>query len=1200
MTTGEKLVADLPVPPRFYNYSGRENGSGSERIFFDLGKERSDRLRALTQEADIRSWTQDISLFHIFATILFAFLSRVSAQQKLAIGAPAHNRLNADFKRTPGVFIEIFPILVEIQEEDSLGSLFQKVRNEAFTFLKYAQPGAGSPELNRGFNVVLNYINASFADFAGIPMRSEWVHPDHCDPGHHLRLHVHDFDATGSIQLLFDLNHDVFGPALRKRVPEHFLHLLDAFIEDRSQAIGQAGLLTAADKETTIVRLNATDNDFTEQKTVVDLFEAQVRQNPEAVAIRSGEQSWTYQSINAKANQLARYLREQGLERGGRVALYSKRSPEFLIAVWAVLKAGGTYIPIAADYPEERVKTILEDAQVFLLLSTNALVSKLQIPTVASLCLDTDWPLIEKQDGQNLEIVLSANHLAYIMYTSGSTGTPKGVMISHWSLSHYIQSASRKYEVDSQTGIPLFSSLAFDLTVTSQFLAFVNGGTLQVYEEVNEGPDLAVLQVIEDNQVDLIKLTPSHLALLRDQDLSASRIRTMIVGGENLTFELARSISKAFEDRIAIYNEYGPTEATVGCVVYRFDPQLPVQNSVPIGRPIDNTQVYVLDPYLNPVPQGLAGELYIAGVGLAEGYWKQTGLSAERFVPNPFSEGERMYRSGDLVYLDPNGELEYLGRIDQQLKIRGKRIELGEIESTLVRHPGVQSCVVEMMQRKRYAEETHNCTECGLPSNYPGATFDEAGVCHLCRSFESYEQKAKQYFKTPEELQALFDRIKEKPNRGDYDCILLLSGGKDSTYALARLAEMGLKVLAFTLDNGYISEQAKANIRRVVKGLGVDHVFGETPAMNAIFVDSLHRHHNVCDGCFKTIYTLSIQIALEKNIPYIVTGLSRGQFFETRLTEELFWKEEVDIASIDQTILDARKAYHRVDDAVKHLLDVSMFEDDEVFEKVQFLDFYRYCDVSLEEMLDYLDQCLPWVRPTDTGRSTNCLINQAGIYIHKKEKGYSNYAFPYSWDVRIGHKTREASLEEINEAIDEKEVQRILEEIGYTQAQEESTTEKHLVGYYTGPEEIADVELYNHLALSLADYMIPVQFIRLEAMPLTSNGKVDREALPQPDAIRPVLSNEYQAPRNDIEEMLAGTWSEVLRIDRVGVYDKFIHLGGNSLSAIRLIARINEAFDLDLPINLVFSKPTVASFAAHIETTIVALLEQLDNSEIEP
>ncbi|MFK7806517.1 MAG: phosphopantetheine-binding protein, partial [Saprospiraceae bacterium] len=504
----------------------------------------------------------------------------------------------------------------------------------------------------------------------------------------------------------------------------------------------------------------------------------------------------------------------------------------------------------------------------------------------------------------------------------------------------------------------------------------------------------------------------------------------------------------------------------------------------------------------------------------------------------------------------------------------------------------IGQAVVELRERRKatYTDDVHNCTECGLPSNYPESSFDEKGVCNLCQHFTAYQEKVKKYFKTEEDLSNLLFSIPAE-EKGNYDCLALLSGGKDSTYVLAQLVELGLKPLAFTLDNGYISEEAKANIRRVVGELGVDHVFGETDKMDAIFVDSLERHCNVCDGCFKTIYTLSVQLALEKNIPFIITGLSRGQFFETRLTEELFRKDDVDIDKIDEAILNARKAYHQVDDAVKELLDTSMFADESVFEKIQFVDYYRYTDVSLSEMLEYLDQKLSWVRPSDTGRSTNCLINQAGIYVHKKERGYSNYAFPYSWDVRIGHKTRDASLEEINEEIDVEEVQKILNDIGYTAAKSADRADEQLVAYYLGEDELSNQELRTYLLNHFPDYMVPVQFIRLESLTMTINGKIDRAALPEPDRIRPVLEIEYVEPQTEFEELVRDVWSEVMQIDKIGIHDNFLDIGGDSLSGIRVVSRINEALELELPVNIIFQKTTIATLASFIEDKIRTLLE---------
>ncbi|MEZ5039502.1 MAG: amino acid adenylation domain-containing protein [Saprospiraceae bacterium] len=1191
----EEKVKQLPPPPRLYAYNGADSTSRSQRISVNLGIERSNQLRALAQEPDVRSWTTHLSLFNIFATTVFAFLYRISGQQQLALGTPAHNRPTPAFKATPGVFIEIFPMCTAITEEESFGSLLQKVRTEANSFFRYAQPGAARPELSRGFNTILNYIHAAFSDFNGIPMQSEWIHPQHCDPRHHLRIQVHDMDASGSIQLHFDLNYEVFDEAIRQLAPAHFIRLLDAFIADRSQAIMQPSLLSTSEFEQLVTGFNSANGTPVETTSVVSLFEKQVEKTPSAVAIQYEDQILSYQALNEKANQLAHYLKEQGIGSGKRVALYLKRSPELLISILGVLKSGATYIPIATEYPKERVSFMLQDAEAALLITHEKATLALDEAQIPFLDLTRQAELIATQNQHNLALVIDGESPAYIMYTSGSTGRPKGVVISHRSLGHYIHWASQEYVRSPQPAMALFTSIGFDLTVTSLFLPLTVGGRSVIYEEDSNGPDFAIFKVLEADQVDIIKLTPSHLALLKDRQFPTSRIKTMIVGGEDFKSELALAIQRSFGGQLHIYNEYGPTEATVGCIIHLFTPHKDLQISVPIGKPAPDIQVYLLDPVGNPVPQGVVGELFVAGKGLALGYWNQAQFTQERFVDNPFVPNTRMYRTGDLARLNRKQQLEYLGRSDQQVKLHGRRIELGEIESVLSQHPDIQDSVVLVRKRRGPVppEEVCNCVKCGLPSNYPNVVFDEAGICQLCHSFEGYQQKIQRYFKTTNELQTLFAKLR-LTHKGEYDCLMLLSGGKDSTYALAQLVEMGLKVLTFTLDNGYISDQAKANIRRVVNALGVDHVFGQTPAMNAIFVDSLQRYCNVCDGCFKTIYTLSIKLALEKNIPYIVTGLSRGQFFETRLTEELFRKEEVDIASIDQTILEARKAYHRADDAIKRLLDVSMFEDDKVFEKVQFLDFYRYTDVSLDEMLTYLDQRLPWVRPTDTGRSTNCLINQVGIYIHKKERGYSNYAFPYSWDVRIGHKTRDASLDEINEEIHEPEVLQILKEIGYYEQADGTADDHYLVAYYVGPTKVKDQELRSYLSERLPAYMLPTQFIQLEAFPLTPNGKIDRDALPSPETIGPARTVQYEAPRNEIEELLASIWSDVLHIEEISIHENFLEMGGNSLAAIRLMARTNEAFELELPLNRVFEWPTIAALAAHIEATIVEMLEGLE------
>ncbi len=1190
-----KKAYELPVPPVFYGKSNEFLNSHSERVSFTLSQGQSDALRSLTKESDLRTWTEHLSLFSIFSTLLLTYIYRITGQQKLAIGTPAHNRSTTAFKDTPGLFIELFPLMANIEKEETFSSLFQKVRNESHEFLRYAQAGVSNSDLNRGFNVVLNYINASFSDFNGTPMTSEWIHSSHADPGHHIRLQVHDFDASGQIELCFDLNTAIFNQKQLAEVPKQFLNLLESFMEDRFQSIGKPALT-----DTVSYFLEKNNNGFTfnKESSVLDFFEKKVATLAEnSVAVQYGNDQLTYQELNNHANQLAHFLIQNGLEKNDRVSILLPRSPEFLISVLAVLKVGATFIPIPTNYPSGRILGIVDDAKSKLILSNSVLSKKLPVSFDQLINLDKESIFIQQQPSVNPNITCSLDDTAYLMYTSGSTGQPKGVMIGHSALSHYAQWAAHSYTKDFQPIVPLFTSVGFDLTITSIFLPLISGGTIITYQEAEEGPDLSLFEVLEKNEVNFIKLTPSHLALLQGKSFEDSLIQTMIVGGENFKVDVAEFVKNNFNKNIKIFNEYGPTEATVGCVVHFYDAKKDhIETSVPIGVPMDNMKAYILDEFQNPVPEGVVGELYIGGIGLAKGYWQQAELTTQRFISNPFFPNEKIYRTGDLVKKHPSENyLEYLGRKDSQIKIRGRRVELAEIETVLNQHPNVLQGVVELRHRQRAqnVEEVHNCVKCGLPSNYPSAKFNDAGVCHLCQSFTSYQEKVKKYFKTKADLKALFDAVPAE-QKGEYDCIMLLSGGKDSSYAVAQLKEMGLRVLAFTLDNGYISQEALENVRKVATDIGVDYVIGQTDKMNEIFVDSLQRHCNVCDGCFKTIYTLSVQIALEKKIPFIVTGLSRGQFFETRLTEELFQQEEVDVDKIDEMILNARKAYHQVDDAVKELLDVSMFENDEVFEKVKFLDFYRYTDVSLEEMLDYLKNKLPWVRPSDTGRSTNCLINQAGIYVHKKELGYSNYAFPYSWDVRIGHKTRQASLDEINEEIDEVEVKRILDEIGYSEAAQKDERNEQLVAYFVGKDEVDEKKLKNYMLTRFPDYMVPVQFIPLEKLPLTVNGKIDRAALPLPDAVRPVMKVEFVEPQTEFEQIVQEVWSEVMEIDKIGVYDNFIELGGDSLNGIRVMSRLSATFELELPVNLIFQKPTIAALAMHIEATITQLLQELE------
>jgi non-ribosomal peptide synthase protein (TIGR01720 family) len=329
------------------------------------------------------------------------------------------------------------------------------------------------------------------------------------------------------------------------------------------------------------------------------------------------------------------------------------------------------------------------------------------------------------------------------------------------------------------------------------------------------------------------------------------------------------------------------------------------------------------------------------------------------------------------------------------------------------------------------------------------------------------------------------------------------------------------------------------------------------------------------------IYTLAFQLALQKGIRYIITGLSRGQIFETRL-EPLLRGEVYDISKIDDAVMRARKIYHRMNDAVSQNLDVSIFEDDHIFDDIQYIDFYRYWDVGLDEVYSYLDRNAPWIRPSDTGRSTNCIINDVGIYIHKKERGFHNYALPYSWDVRLGHKTREEALEELDDEIDMSEVKNILKEVGYDENQKAHQIEKRLAAYFTTQKTLSISKIRKFLGEKLPSYMIPSYYVQLDEIPLTPNGKVDRNNLPVPEDTRPELINDYIPPETEREQILAKIWAEAFGLQEVGIHDNFFDLGGDSIINIQVTTQATQKGLFFTP-KMLFENPTIASLAAVVE-----------------
>lgn len=484
--------------------------------------------------------------------------------------------------------------------------------------------------------------------------------------------------------------------AVARSAAERFLRqyaaLLEAMVETPDAAVGSLSLLPASERDQLLkVNDTATPLPYTD---VLAAFDEQVAAVPEEPAVEFGTERLTYAALARSSDRVAEEILHHAASKTPRVTVYLPRSPHLIVAVLGILKAGGTYVPIDRHQPPTRAHALIEDSASAIVVTDETLQRRLGAVDGTVIVLPLGDASSEPPSRQRP----APGDTAYVMYTSGSTGRPKGVMVSHRSLANYVSWASRHYGSNAPVSFALFTSPGFDLTVTSMFVPLVSGGRVVIYAD-DEEQDLSVLDVFEEDRVDVVKLTPSHLAVLEPHHFETSRIRALVLGGEDLGTSLARTVHEASDGRLAIYNEYGPTEATVGCMIYRYDATTDTAGSVPIGGPIANNRIHLLDDLGRPVPPGIAAEIHVAGDGVAQGYLDQPELSAERFVSEGVPPGNGlMYRTGDRAKWLRPGVMEFLGRTDEQIKLRGHRIEPREIEIALTEHETISNAAVALRE----------------------------------------------------------------------------------------------------------------------------------------------------------------------------------------------------------------------------------------------------------------------------------------------------------------------------------------------------------------------------------------------------------------------------------------------------------------------------------------------------------------------
>jgi amino acid adenylation domain-containing protein len=1128
------------APPTPYGPHGPRTTRTSRDLISPVGE------LGTALDGPYRTLSRELTLLGLASVATASLLSRLDGRSVITLGLPIHHRSGREAGRVIGPLMELYPLRVEVDPTETFATAFRRVLRDVIDVLRRAKPGEG-PDAR--FDAVVNVLTARFGDFAGLPTETSWARADHVDPAHPIGVVVYDYGD--GLRLELDVNDGLSRDGSHRRMAAHLGAVLDAAIADPDRRVADVEVVTA-DELTILTALNPASPDGPALRPVHEVVAEQLRSAPDHVTAECRSIELTSGSLDALSDALAVWLHGQDIGRGDRVGLRMERSLDTLVAMHGVLRSGAAFVFLDPADPDARHDAIVADAALRIVLDG-----------LPDLDAATSPPPVE----------VGLDDLAYVLYTSGSTGTPKGVPISHRGLADYLRFATQAYRTAAPPVMALHSSLVFDLTITSLFLPQLTGGRTVV---VPGDPLAALADVAGRTDLTVLKATPSQLELLTRMIDEPLGLEVVVVGGEAFRRPVAAAFVERCRSGVRVFNEYGPTEAVVGCMIHEWEPSTDLGPDIPIGRASPGAEVYVIDHTGGRAPVGAWGELHVRRPGMADGYLNLPELSAERFARVPGFGEAPLYRTGDRVRVEGT-VLVYGGREDDQLKVAGVRLEPGEIEAALVGHSAVTNAVVRMWSPA--ATTVRRCARCGLGTDVPDVLLDGAGVCSVCHHSDRIEPLTRAWFKLPEDLE--HERLAARAaTRADVDCLHLLSGGVDSTYALYQLVASGWRVHAFTLDHGYLSEDTRSSIARTVADLGVSHEFVTTGAMDAILRDSLDRDADVRNGCQQTLSTLATARARELGVPVIFDGSSRGSLVETRLLPHLFEQDPFDPDEIDRTALQARQVRHRTADTVTTLSpDQRVYDDLTVLDGIRTLDFYRYVDVELAEMRRFLEERAPWVRRSGGGRSSNRLVDAAGIHVHRLERGYHSHAERYGWDVRLGHTTRDEALVELDGEIDVGQVDRMLAEIGYRPRHTELLT----AWYQTTDGRALDPALLrSHLRETLPARSIPAAFVHVHDLPLAESAKLDIGALPAPSR-RHTGSLPYTAPSTPTQALAAEVWSSVLDVDRVGIDDDFFDLGGSSLPALEAIAAMEQSIGFDLPDALVFEHRTLRDFAAAVD-----------------
>ena len=1133
----------------------------------------------------------------IYAALLAVFkicLFKYTAASPVIVGSPPRSS-------GAGTKNNVVPIVTELAEKMTVRDLLLRVRENLLE--AYQRQQYPFTRLISDLNLEDSANHCPLFEFA---ITLEGFHAPLAEVKNDVTLKIY---ARDEVKTSFIYNPDVFHKASIESLAEHFIHMLNQALGNMGAKISDLELVMPTERDRLMGQCDQLSVPCLPAQTVNELFEARVAESPGAIALRFESETLTYAELNERANRFARHLQRLGVTPETIVAISLERSPEMIVAMLAVLKAGAAYLPLDSTLPAERLRLILEETRPAVVVTQSELTDRIPACTARQILIDRESLAIADLNPANLANQSDGDNLAYVIYTSGSTGRPKGVMLQHAGLCNLVLAQAAGFKIDADSRVLQFASSSFDASVSEIFVTLTAGATLCLGSAERLMPGRELCEWMRAEYITHVTLPPSVLAALPYADLPS--LHTLIAAGEVCPPEILELWGAGRH----FINAYGPTEATV-CATLTGDLLSGAANSrVPIGLPMANVETYILNRQQQLLPVGATGELYVGGAGLARGYLGQGGLTAERFVPHPWSRkaGQRLYRTGDLCRIRHDGQLEYLGRTDEQIKLRGYRIELGEVEAVLNRHEAVrQSAAVVQDRGTEQARllayvvgrnEDQKRTIELWPSVAEFFIYDEAlyyAMSHDERRNASYRQAI---------AAAVKDKIVIDVGTGPEAILarMCAAAGARHVYALevlpgtaqrarARVENEGLqdRITVITGDARQIilPERAAVCVSEIVGPLG-----GSEGA--AVILNDVRERLLEPDGVLiprRSITRIAgLQLPDEFQVAPGFSEVTRNYVEQIFATCEHRFDLRVSLKGLQPADL---------------ITNSGIFEDLDFGNHDQVAPEYRR-EVSLVvERAGRLDGLLAWLRlETGPGAETLDILEHA----HSWLPVYIPVFYPGT-DVETGDRLEMVVTGKLNQ----NQLNPDYEIVGLLVRQDGRMEEFSYRSSHDGPgyrqnpfyealfaddqirlfdqkeQPLLRRRLQEHLQKYLPSYMLPSDYVWLASMPLTSSGKIDRQALAvsgRPTGSRP----SYVAPRSPTEETLSTIWSEVLKVQKIGINDNFFELGGHSLLATKLITYAGDAFAVELPLLSVFEEPTLAGFAQRVE---LAQREQKDLSRI--